>query len=108
MNSRRRVADKLHLPPHILDVTDPADTDHRSMLQFGESTVRLVEIARQSGHATEAVAELWPLVARLEARVEDGRAEREVMNLLARARAGLGVAHGNVLLEEPASGSTTL
>ncbi|MFI0409066.1 helix-turn-helix transcriptional regulator [Actinomadura sp. 3N508] len=100
VNSRRRVADHLHLPPHILGVTDPADTDHRSMLQFGESTVRLAEIARQSGHATEAVAELWPLVARLEARVEDGRAEREVMHLLARARAGLGVALGNVLPEE--------
>ena len=70
------------------------------MLQFGESTVRLAEIARQSGHATEAVAELWPRIARLETRVENGRAEREVMHLLARARAGLGVALGNVLPEE--------
>jgi hypothetical protein len=26
------------------------------MLQFGESTIRLAEIARQSGHASEAVA----------------------------------------------------
>ncbi|MET8014754.1 helix-turn-helix domain-containing protein [Streptomyces sp. NPDC005271] len=98
--SRRHVADQLRLPPHVLGVTDPADTDHRAMLQFGESTVRLAEIARQSGHASEAVAELWPLVARLEARLEDGHTEREVLHLLARARVGLGVALGNVLPEE--------
>lgn len=98
--SRRHVAECLRIPPHILGVTDPADTDHRAMLQFGQSTVRLAEIARQSGHASEAVAELWPLVARLEARVEDGHAERDVLHLLARARVGLGVALGNVLPEE--------
>ncbi|MEU8804766.1 XRE family transcriptional regulator [Spirillospora sp. NPDC048819] len=100
VGSRRWVADRLRLPPHVLGVTDPADTDHRAMFQFGESTVRLAEIARQTGHAYEAVAELWPLVARLEARIEDGHTEREVLHLLARARAGLGVALGNVLPEE--------
>ncbi|MEU1819957.1 helix-turn-helix transcriptional regulator [Streptomyces abikoensis] len=100
VGSRRRVAERLGLPPHVLGVTDFADTDHRAMLQFGESTVRLAEIARQSGHASEAVAELWPLVARLEARVEDGHSERDVVRLLARARVGLGVALGNVLPEE--------
>ncbi len=70
------------------------------MVQFGASTVRLAEIARQSGHASEAVSELWPLVARLEARLEDGHGEREVLHLLGRARIGLGVALGNVLPEE--------
>ncbi|CAM5550589.1 hypothetical protein SPURM210S_07910 [Streptomyces purpurascens] len=100
VGSRRRVCECLRLPPHILGVTDVADTDHRAMLQFGESTVRLAEIARQSGHAAEAVSELWPLVARLEARVEDGHTERYVLHLLARARVGLGVALGNVLPEE--------
>lgn len=100
LGSRRHVAESLRLPPHVLGVTDPADTDHRAMLQFGESTVRLAEIARQSGHASEAVAELWPLIARLEARVEDGHTEREVLHLLGRARVGLGVALGNVLPEE--------
>jgi transcriptional regulator with XRE-family HTH domain len=100
IGSRRHIAETLRLPPHIVGVTDPADTDHRAMLQFGESTVRLAEIARQSGHASEAVAELWPLVARLEARMEDGHTERDVLHLLARARVGLGVALGNVLPEE--------
>ena len=100
IGSRRHIAETLCLPPHIVGVTDPADTDHRAMLQFGESTVRLAEIARQSGHASEAVAELWPLVARLEARMEDGHTERDVLRLLARARVGLGVALGNVLPEE--------
>lgn len=98
--SRRRIAAALHLPPYVLGVTEEADADHRAMLQFGDSTVRLAEIARQSGHAAEAVAELWPLVARLEARVADGHAERPVLHLLARAQAGLGVALGNVLPEE--------
>lgn len=100
IGSRRHIAECLRLPPHVLGITDPADTDHRAMLQFGESTGRLAEIARQSGHASEAVAELWPLVARLEARVEDGHTERDVLHLLARARVGLGVALGNVLPEE--------
>jgi transcriptional regulator with XRE-family HTH domain len=100
VGSRRRVCEYLRLPPHVLGVTDVADTDHRAMVQFGESTVRLAEIARQSGHAAEAVSELWPLVARLEARVEEGHTEREVLHLLARARVGLGVALGNVLPEE--------
>lgn len=98
--SRRHIAEALRLPPHVVGVTDRADTDHRAMLQFGDSTVRLAEIARQSGHASEAVAELWPLVARLEARMEDGHTERDVLHLLARARVGLGVALGNVLPEE--------
>ncbi|WP_255953962.1 hypothetical protein [Streptomyces odontomachi] len=100
IGSRRHIAQALSLPPHVLGVTDPADTDHRAVVQFGESTVRLAGIARQSGHASEAVAELWPLVARLEARVEDGHTERDVLPLLARARVGLGVALGNVLPEE--------
>ncbi|MFD7501618.1 helix-turn-helix domain-containing protein [Streptomyces sp. NPDC059850] len=98
--SRRRIAATLRLPPHVLGVTDPTDADHVAMLQFGDSTVRLTEIARQSGHAREAVAELWPLVARLEGRVADGHTEREVLVLLARARVGLGVALGHVLPEE--------
>lgn len=100
VGSLRRVAEQLRLPPHVLGITDPAGTDHRAMLQFGQSTVRLAEIARQSGHASEAVAELWPLVARLEARLEDGHSERDVLRLLAHARVGLGVALGNILPEE--------
>ncbi|MEC4020487.1 helix-turn-helix domain-containing protein [Streptomyces sp. H27-D2] len=100
VGSRRRICERLRLPPHALGITDPADSDHRAMLQFGESTLRLAEIARQSGHASAAVAELWPLVARLEARFEDGHTERDVLRLLARARVGLGVALGNVLPEE--------
>jgi transcriptional regulator with XRE-family HTH domain len=98
--SLRRIADALRLPPHVLGVTDSSDTDVAAMLQFGTSTLRLAEIARQSGHATAAVDELWPLVARLEGRVSDGHSEREVLQLLARARTGLGVALGHVLPEE--------
>ncbi|MEU2956262.1 helix-turn-helix domain-containing protein [Streptomyces xanthochromogenes] len=100
VGSLRHISAQLRLPPHALGITDPADADHRAMVQFGASTVRLAEIARQSGHASEAVSELWPLVARLEARLEDGHGEREVLHLLGRARIGLGVALGNVLPEE--------
>ncbi|RKT08233.1 hypothetical protein BX286_6317 [Streptomyces sp. 3211.6] len=100
VGSLRHIAEQLSLPPHVLGVTDLADTDHRAMCQFGHSTIRLAEIARQTGHAAEAVAELWPLVARLEARARDGYIEREVLRLLAEARLGLGTALGNVLPEE--------
>ncbi|MFF2213423.1 helix-turn-helix domain-containing protein [Streptomyces antibioticus] len=100
VGSLRHVADRLALPGHVLGVTDPADSDHRAMLQFGTSTVRLAEVARQCGRAAEAVAELWPLVARLEARARDGSTERDVLRLLAHARLSLGTALGNVLPEE--------
>jgi transcriptional regulator with XRE-family HTH domain len=100
IGSIEQVCEQLGLPPHVLGITTSADTDHRLVLQLGESTVRLAEIARQSGQATAAVAELWPFVARLEARVADGHAERALLHLLARARVGLGVALGNVLPEE--------
>ncbi|MEV6730613.1 helix-turn-helix transcriptional regulator [Streptomyces sp. NPDC051364] len=100
IGSLRHVAERLSLPAHVLGVTDAADADHRAMLQFGQSTVRLAEIARQSGHAAEAVSELWPLVARLEARARDGSTEREALRLLAQARLSLGTALGNVLPEE--------
>ncbi|MGW0770670.1 helix-turn-helix domain-containing protein [Streptomyces sp. NPDC002676] len=100
VRSLRHVAERLALPPHVLGVTDSADTDHRAMIQFGTSTVRLAEVARQCGRAAEAVTELWPLVARLEARARDGSTERDVLRLLAHARLSLGTALGNVLPEE--------
>ncbi|MDH6109191.1 transcriptional regulator with XRE-family HTH domain [Kitasatospora sp. MAP12-15] len=97
--SLRHIARTLGLPAHALGATDPADADFAAVLQFADSTVRLAEIARQSGNATEAVKELWPLVARLEARTADSHPERAVLALLARARVGLGVALGHVLPE---------
>jgi hypothetical protein len=57
-------------------------------------------VARQSGHAAEAVSELWPLVARLEARLSEGKAERDVLVVLAQGRLALGTALGHVLPEE--------
>ncbi|MFE0772264.1 helix-turn-helix domain-containing protein [Streptomyces sp. NPDC058861] len=100
VGSLRHVAERLALPAHVLGITDPADSDHRAMIQFGTSTVRLAEVARQCGRAAEAVAELWPLVARLEARAQDGSTERDALRLLAHARLSLGTALGNVLPEE--------
>ncbi len=98
--TRLRIAQHLCVPPHTIGVSDPDDADFAAMLQFGESTIRLAVVARQSGHGTEAVNELWPLVTRLETRVADGHVERDVLHLLARARAELGVSLGYVLLEE--------
>ncbi|MER5642644.1 helix-turn-helix transcriptional regulator [Kitasatospora sp. NPDC002227] len=98
--SLRHIARTLGLPAHALGATDPVDADFAAMLQFGDSTVRLAEIARQSGNATAAVNELWPLVARLEARTADNHLSRAALALLARARVGLGVALGHVLPEE--------
>ncbi|WP_232074849.1 helix-turn-helix domain-containing protein [Phytohabitans suffuscus] len=100
VTTRLRIARNLGLPAHALGVSDPDDADFTAMLQFGESTIRLAVIARQSGHGAEAINELWPLVTRLEGRVADGYFERDVMILLARARAELGVSLGYVLPEE--------
>ncbi|MFE9583235.1 helix-turn-helix domain-containing protein [Nocardia sp. NPDC006044] len=98
--SRRHIAARLGLPAHILGVTGTDDAEYRAMLKFGDSTVRLAEIARQAGHAVEAVNELWPLVARLEARAAEGRLERDSLILLTQARVALGVSLGTVLPEE--------
>ncbi|WP_051499303.1 helix-turn-helix domain-containing protein [Nocardia sp. BMG51109] len=98
--SRRHIAARLGLPAHVLGVTGTDDAEYRAMLQFGDSTVRLAEIARQAGHAVEAVNELWPLVARLEARAAEGHMERDSLVLLAQARVALGVSLGTVLPEE--------
>jgi transcriptional regulator with XRE-family HTH domain len=98
--TRRRFARQLGLPAHSLGLSDPNDADFTAMLQFGESTIRLAMVARQSGHGADAVNELWPLVTRLESRAADGHVERDVMVMLARARAELGVSLGYVLPEE--------
>ncbi|MCX4750563.1 helix-turn-helix domain-containing protein [Kitasatospora sp. NBC_01287] len=98
--SLRHIARTLALPAHALGATDPSDADFAALLQFGDSTVRLAETARQSGNAVDAVRELWSLVARLEARATDCHPERAALALLARARVGLGVALGHVLPEE--------
>ncbi|MFF3568264.1 helix-turn-helix transcriptional regulator [Nocardia jiangxiensis] len=100
VTSRRHIAARIGVPAHVLGVTGVDDAEYRAMLQFGDSTVRLAEIARQSGHAVEAVNELWPLVARLEARAAEGHMERDSLILLAQARTALGVSLGTVLPEE--------
>ncbi|MBF6412883.1 helix-turn-helix domain-containing protein [Nocardia cyriacigeorgica] len=100
VKTRRHIAARLSLPAHVLGVTDADDAEYRAMLQFGDSTVRLAEIARQAGRAVEAVNELWPLVARLEARAAEGHMERDSLVLLAQARVALGVSLGTVLPEE--------
>lgn len=43
----------LAIPPHALGITAEEDVDFLAALQFGESTVRLAEIARQAGRAVE-------------------------------------------------------
>lgn len=102
---RRHIARALGLPFHLLGVTDPDDADFAALVQFGDSVVRLAEIARQSGRAVEAVNELWPLAARLEARAAEGRLERDTLSLLASARLALGVSLGTVLPEERLTGA---
>jgi transcriptional regulator with XRE-family HTH domain len=96
----RHIASALGLPMHVLGVTGHDDADFAALIQFGDSTIRLAEIARQAGRAVDAVNELWPLVARLEARAAEGRAERETLILLGHGRAALGVSLGTVLPEE--------
>lgn len=100
VTTRRHIADVLALPAHTVGVTHPDDADYCAMIQFADSTIRLSELARQTGRAVEAVNELWPLVARLEARAAEGHLERETLVLLGRARLALGVSLGTILPEE--------
>lgn len=100
IGSRRRIARYLGVPPHRVGVADTDDADFIAMLQFAHSTVRLAVLARQAGNAAAAINELWPLVARLEARAAEGMIDRETLPLLARARAELGVSLGYVLPEQ--------
>ncbi|OLF14872.1 XRE family transcriptional regulator [Actinophytocola xanthii] len=100
VGTRRHIARTLGLPTHVLGVTDSGDADFAAMVQFGDSVIRLAEIARQAGRPVEAVDELWPLVARLEARAAEGHVERDTLMLLGRARVALGLSLGTVLPEE--------
>ncbi len=67
------ISRKLSIPPHVFGVTDPGDADFLAMIQFARSAIRLAEIARQCGQPAEAVSELWPLIAQLEARIGEAR-----------------------------------
>jgi transcriptional regulator with XRE-family HTH domain len=96
----RHIAHTLGIPVHVLGVTEPDDATYLAMVQFAESILKLAEIARQSGRAVDAINELWPFVARLEARAADGLTDRDSLDLLGRARLALGVALGTVLPEE--------
>lgn len=98
--TRRRIATHLGIPLHRVGVTDAEAADHIAMLQFGHSALRLAVLARQSGLGAQAVNELWPLVARLEARAAEGLVDHDLLLLLARARCELGVSLGYVLPEE--------
>jgi transcriptional regulator with XRE-family HTH domain len=96
----RHIANTLAVPVHALGVTDTEDATFTAMLQFAGSVLSLAETARQSGRAVEAVNELWPLVARLEARAAEGLIERDSLAVLGRARLSLGLALGTVLPDE--------
>lgn len=101
----RRFARHVGLPPHVLGIIDPQDASNASMIQFGESIVRLASIARHAGHSAAAINELWPLIWRLDTGAATGHANRDAMRLLGRARAMLGVALGDVLPEEKLASS---
>ncbi|MFF2146389.1 helix-turn-helix domain-containing protein [Kitasatospora sp. NPDC058190] len=88
------LAERLGLSPHCLGITDDSDGDHELVIQLADSVLRLAEIARRAGQATTAVAELWPLVAHLDARTTDGHTGPDTLRLLAQARVGLCVALG--------------
>lgn len=98
--SRRHIAKVLAIPPHLLGVTDPADSEHSAMLAFARAVIRLADIARAADSAAEAVNELWPLVARLEARGAEGHLEAATLAVLGQAWTSLGTSLGAILPEE--------
>jgi transcriptional regulator with XRE-family HTH domain len=97
IEDRRRIAVGLGLAPHVLGVTDAENGDYRTMIEFGEATLRLAAVARNAGHPAAALNEIWPLILRLEDRVHHGHVEPQMISLLARARSALGVYLGDVL-----------
>jgi len=99
----RHIAHTLAIPVHVVGVTEADDATFVAMLQFADSVLTLADTARQSGRAIEAVNELWPLVARLEARAAEGLIERDSLAVLGRARLSLGLALGNVLPDDKLS-----
>lgn len=96
----RHIAHRLGIPVHILGVTETDDATFKAMMQFAESVLNLADVARQAGRADDAINELWPLIARLEARAADGFVDRASLALLGKARASLGIALGTLLPEE--------
>jgi len=96
----RHISSTLDVPPHVLGITGPDDADFSAMLAFGDSVIRLADIARHGGRAAEAAGELWPLITRLEARIAAGHAEPEAVRLLVQARVSFGVTLGHLLPEE--------
>ena len=100
LGNLRHIAHTLAIPGHALGVTESGDATFAAMMQFAGSVLTLAEVARKSGHATDAVNELWPLVARLEARAAEGFMERDSLTILGRARLCLGVALGTLLPDE--------
>ena len=69
----RNIVQLLGVPAHALGITDADDATFAAMLQFAESVLTLTEIAWRAGRASEAIDELWPLVARLETLSSAGR-----------------------------------
>lgn len=98
--ARRHIAKSLAIPPHLLGVTDARDSEHAAMVSFAQAVIRLADLARASGRAAEAVNELWPVVARLEARAAEGNLEADTLWVLGRAWVSLGISLGTVLPEE--------
>jgi hypothetical protein len=70
------------------------------MVSFAQAVIRLADLARSAGRAAEAVNELWPLVARLEARAADGHLEPAALRVLGHAWTSLGISLGTILPEE--------
>jgi transcriptional regulator with XRE-family HTH domain len=96
----RHVAHRLGIPIHVLGVTEADDATFAAMMQFADSVLRLADIALQAGRTADAINELWPLVARLEARAADGFVDRASLALVGKSRASLGIALGTLLPEE--------
>lgn len=90
----------LGIPSHAVEHSGTWRSDYLDILLLGTSVVRLARTAREAGRAVRALEELQPLVAALELRVQQGKADRGALRLLAAAYVELGVALGDILPEE--------
>ena len=57
------VAQALGISPHVLGITDAADEDFATMVEFGASVIRLADVARHTGMFDVAISECLRLLA---------------------------------------------
>ncbi|GHP00607.1 hypothetical protein KSF_106540 [Reticulibacter mediterranei] len=92
----------LCLPAEWLGLAEQGSSSGQStdLIEIAPSVIKLSQTAREAGRADAAVAEVWPLILRLEAQIISESSHTQLLMTLAAALAVLGVILGDLLPEE--------